>query len=238
MTTTLPSRYREDLKLLYQCPDSLFTEGGSFLRIVESLQGQAYLAVYDTFSVLSVSPKESKRIRKIFDDTHNYAEADLKVFWKNVKLEEQHLGRILDKEMIPDFKLPEEYRLKRHDPADHPLLKAFLEQCSPEDIDDALIDLEDPDDAIVLVMQGETPVAYAGYRIWQKNMGDVGILVLPEHRRKGVGVAAVAETTRVCRERGYVPLYRHCTTNLGSGSIAQAIGYRTVWTVNAYSVSD
>ena len=143
-------------------------------------------------------------------------------------------GLILPPEAQPRDEVAPGYRLKEHDPSDKTLLETFLSQCTPEEIDEADIDLDDPDDAIVLVMKGEDPVVYSGYRILKKNLGDMGILVLKEHRRKGLAVAALTRAVAICREREFIPLYRHWESNSNSAAVAARLGFHRAYAVEVY----
>lgn len=73
-------------------------------------------------------------------------------------------------------------------------------------------------------------MAYAAYRLWESGLGDVGILVHGDFRRRGLGAAAVAEVTRICLENGHLPFYRTSSENRGSAAIAEKVGYRLQWT--------
>ena len=238
MPTDFNSRLWEEFSLLYECPIDFFNTPGTFIRTRESLAGrnQIYLTRYLDWSFLTVAPETEERLRDTFDVSRTFTADNLPgAFGGPGKLEDRLHGLLLPENAKPRGETASGYHLKEHDPSDHPLLKSFLSRCTPEEIDDADIDLDDPDDAIVLVMCKDQPVVYSGYRILRKNLGDMGILVLADHRRKGLAVAALTRSIAICRERGYIPLYRHWESNPKSAAVAARLGFQRTYTVNVYA---
>ncbi|MBN2658854.1 MAG: GNAT family N-acetyltransferase [Spirochaetales bacterium] len=122
-----------------------------------------------------------------------------------------------------------DYEIVSADPSDHSRLREFLDGCTEEDIEDALIDLDDPDEQIRLILHRGKPVGYGAYRRWGQEMGDVGILIQREHRRRGLGRAAVAAATQACLDNDCLPFYRTSSDNPGSERIARSLGYTFEW---------
>lgn len=114
--------------------------------------------------------------------------------------------------------------------------REFLDGCTEEDIEEALIDLDDPKEEIRLVFYKNKPIGYGGYRRWGKQMGDVGILIQEPHRKKGLGIAAVAAATKACLKNNSLPFYRTSSDNTSSETIARNLGYQLHWITKEYYI--
>lgn len=112
-------------------------------------------------------------------------------------------------------------RLKADDRA---AFEAFLDGCSPEDVKRADVRLAHP--GLYGVFAEGTLVAAASLIHHGPTVTDVGILVHPDHRRRGHGRRAVAATAR-CEEVG-PRIVQYCTleSNTGSLRIARSLGFR------------
>ena len=153
----------------------------------------------------------------------------MKLLLPNFKIEETYPHFFYRGYEINKRPLPKGYVIREADPKNHTPLQVFLDGCTDEEIDDALIDLEDPDEEIRLVFHREKPIGYAGYRLWGENMGDIGILIQKEHRKKGLGIAAVAVATEACLNNKRLPFYRTSNDNKGSEAIAKNLGFQLEW---------
>lgn len=219
----------------YGCEEDLFGKNGTFFRTPESFESRN--DVYHTrifeHTFITCSKNNAEKIKAEFQlvpgiDRRVTPEQLMQMF-PGAKSEETFPHYIYTGEKVDLPTLAEGYRLVNTSPQDHPLLKRFLEPCSEEDIDEAEIDLDDPDEVIELVYQKEKPIGYAGYRTWESGLGDMGILIYPEHRKKGLGRTAVAKVTEDCIRNGRLPLYRASCKNIGSNMIARSIGYELIW---------
>lgn len=121
---------------------------------------------------------------------------------------------------------PEGIEARRLDgKADWPLIQSLLDDCSEEEVEDAEIFEDDPDAVVIGAMAGERLVGYAGFRYWEEEFADVGILTNPEFRRRGLGRFLVSELSAWCLDNGVVPMYRVDPENHGSRRIAEGLGY-------------
>ncbi len=112
--------------------------------------------------------------------------------------------------------------------ADWPLIQGLLDSCSEEEVDDAEIYEDDPDAVLYGGLAEGRLICYAGFRYWQEQFADIGILTDPAYRRRGVSKWLVARLSRWCLENGVVPMYRVDPENHGSRRIAEGLGY-TLW---------
>ncbi|MEM1333585.1 MAG: GNAT family N-acetyltransferase [Actinomycetota bacterium] len=126
------------------------------------------------------------------------------------------------------------------DPADLALVDQLVEACSEDDVEAADIDLDSPDPHIVVSMTEDGTVSsYASGRpFWAfADCDDIGVLVHPEHRRRGLGRSIVSEFVRR-RRSARVLLYRHGDDNPGSAAIARGVGFSPVHEVHAVSFEE
>lgn len=139
----------------------------------------------------------------------------------------------------------------RHLPrAAYDTLPTLFDACSEDDLDEAEILLDEPDPVIycgyVAPPVGTGPtngpiVAYASHRYWGVGedeedldarddpsglLADIGVLIHPDYRRRGLGKAVVSHLTRWCIEHDVIPMYRVDCENTGSFRVPHALGYR------------
>lgn len=212
----------------YNCPVQLFQTEGNTYRIREFEEGPDHLYITQLYKhhFITCGPKLAESLKKL---NITITSERLKEHYPAFKVVDSYPHYIYKRKEIESRPLPAGYELRAMEPSFHSPLQKFLDACTPEDIENALIELDDPDDEIRMVFYGDQGVVYAAYRLWENGLGDVGILTLPEHRRKGLGIAAVAEATRACLENGYLPFYRTNRENRGSQAIAEGLGYEFVW---------
>lgn len=143
--------------------------------------------------------------------------------------------------------VPAPYRqrwLSSADPDHLALVRQFADRSDPVDVEEAALDdLDNFDEAAINVLTvGDDPelVAYASACDWDWDVAfaDIGVLVDPGHRGRGLGRLVVAHTTRRLIEQGRIPLYRHGRHNEGSKRIAAGIGFEPATTLAFYSLPD
>jgi len=222
----------EDRGKFYGCSRDTFFRKGTTFKHRDSLDGKNKLYVTKLFDhhFITTGKELIDKLNILVKNGQKELDTDLlgKIL-PDFSIEETYPHFLYQKSEIDSLSLPDEYEIRMADPSDHPPLQEFLDGCSEKDIDDALIELDDPDEEIRLVYYREKPVGYAGYRRWGVNMGDVGILIQEVHRKKGLGMAAVAEATKACLDNNCLPFYRTCGRNTGSQSIARKLGYQWEW---------
>lgn len=222
----------EDRGKYYGCSTETFFKRGTSFKHRESFDGKNTLYATKLFDhhFITTGKELIERLQRLLETGQEELNTDLlKEVLSDFSIKETYPHFLFRKNKIEIPVLPEGYEIRNADPSFHPPLQEFLEGCTEEDIEDALIELDDPDEEIRLVYNMGKPVGYAGYRRWGVNMGDVGILIQKEHRRKGLGLAAVAAATRACLHNKCLPFYRTSSENTGSESIARKLGYQWEW---------
>jgi len=222
----------EDRGKFYGCSRETFFKEGTTFKHRESLDGKNTLYVTRLFrhNFITTGKELISTLTEISEQGSKILSlSELEESLPGFEIEENYPHFLYYEDKIKHLNLPDGYELRKVDPSDHPTLQKFLDSCTEEDIDDALIDLEDPDEEIRLVYFRDKPVGYAGYRRWGKEMGDVGILIHKDHRKKGLGRAAVAAATEACINNDVLPFYRTSSENVGSKTIASSLGYEFEW---------
>jgi len=134
-----------------------------------------------------------------------------------------------------DKKLPEtpvnNLMIKQITEEDYPAMNKFLEQCTEEELDDADIQVEEPDPVIFCGFQNEQVVAYASHRLFAENIADIGVLIHSEHRKCGYGSALIMNDTQWCLENDVIPMYRVLGSNKGSMALVKKLGFTPLVTV-------
>ncbi|MEM7096265.1 MAG: GNAT family N-acetyltransferase [Actinomycetota bacterium] len=119
--------------------------------------------------------------------------------------------------------------LDRDQPDHVTRLQTFLDACSAEDIDAAAIEVDELDPVIRIVEAepGGPVIAYASAFPDEDfgNRWDIGVLTHPDHRRHGLGAAAVQQLVVDLVADGHVPIYRHDLDNQGSAALATGLGF-------------
>ncbi|MFK8025598.1 MAG: GNAT family N-acetyltransferase [Ilumatobacter sp.] len=156
----------------------------------------------------------------------------------------EHLGSGNNRVLVEGVIAPEpaqdgvEARILAVDDAQHmATLAAFVAGCSDDDVEEADIDLDEPDPLIVGLFDGESMVAYGSGRPYDDipAFDDIGVLTSADHRRRGLGGRVVAEFVRRRLESDPTRrmLYRCNVDNAGSNAVAQALGFTLVHTIGA-----
>ena len=114
--------------------------------------------------------------------------------------------------------------VRRLGPADAGAFRAFEEAATEEDLDAALVDLDD--DLAVGVFDGDRLVAAgSSYPFRGSNLWDLGVLTLPASRGRGYALAVVNALAQAAFEAGGEPQYRCQTDNAASIAPAGTAGF-------------
>jgi len=109
--------------------------------------------------------------------------------------------------------------------ADDSLLRELVGACSEKDIARAEIYLDKPDPVIFGGFHGGRMVGYASHRYWGEMIADIGVLIHPDFRHRGLGQAIVSTLCRWCLENEVIPMYRVEEEHFRSRRIAEALGF-------------
>lgn len=124
------------------------------------------------------------------------------------------------------------------DPHALALLRAFVDDCDADDLDEAELDMDDLDDTIVVALDGTGAIAaLSSVRPWSIDpaFDDIAVITHPRHRRRGLGAATVAALSAQQREAGRLLFYSCGVDNVGSNRVAESVGFEMVATVTAVS---
>ena len=88
---------------------------------------------------------------------------------------------------------------------------------------------ERPDVLVVLAMNGKKIMGMAGCSADSKKFWQIGIDVLPEYRKLGIGAILVKLLRNETFKRGAIPYYGTSLSNLGSWKIALSSGFKPAW---------
>ena len=101
-----------------------------------------------------------------------------------------------------------------------------------EEFSNALCDRfhpERPDVLAVIALEGDTVMGMAGCSADTPELWQIGIDVLPEYRKRGVGRALVTLLRNEALRRGAIPYYGTSLSNLPSWRIALGSGFYPLW---------
>jgi predicted GNAT family acetyltransferase len=78
------------------------------------------------------------------------------------------------------------------------------------------------------MFEGGQLVAYASHRYWDDMIADIGVLIHPSYRGRGLGKAVVSALCEWCIENEVVPMYRVFTDHTHSRRIPEALGFKAM----------
>ncbi len=98
--------------------------------------------------------------------------------------------------------------------------------CPPDDVNEVgLADLEHRFTIMHLEDGRRTPVACGAYTEWEGILAQLGVLVAPEWRRRGVGTLAAAIAAHEALASGLTLQWRSDVSNKGSLALARSLGF-------------
>ena len=144
-----------------------------------------------------------------------------------VELKSTLLDCYLDPVDFRPFTAQGDFKARRlHPENDISHLHSLYDACTEEDLDAADIYVDDPDPVIYGLFEKERLVAYASFRYWDEIIADIGVLIHPNYRGRGLGKAVVSALCEWCIRNEVVPMYRVFSDHQHSLRIAQALGFK------------
>lgn len=117
--------------------------------------------------------------------------------------------------------------VRRLTEADHDAFDQFYQSASPQDRDDAWVEFDDA--AVFGSFGGERLVCAASMVPWRESpLADLGVLTLPDARRRGHARAVIAAIAGHAVAAGYEPQYRCQTDNGASIALARSAGFASL----------
>ncbi|MBT3189017.1 MAG: GNAT family N-acetyltransferase [Anaerolineae bacterium] len=155
-----------------------------------------------------------------------------------VELESTLLDSYLDPDDFECFTAGEEFTTRQLDlENDKAYLLRLYETCTEDDLDAADIIIEEPDPIIFGIFAGSKMVAYASHRYWDDVIADIGVLIHPKYRSRGLGKAVVSTLCEWCIQNDIVPMYRVFTDHVHSRRIPEAIGVKDLVAIKTLKVT-
>lgn len=180
-------------------------------------------------SILSACTADIERISRIVDyDRRGITTADIVAALPEYSVDDTYPHAVFTGPVVPEIAPPDPYVIAPHDP-NGSMVAGFIESCDEDDLDAADVDPDEPDLHVALAAVDGIAVGYAGFRIWERNLADVGVLVAREHRRCGLASALVASVTATAVARHLVPLYWHESAHTASAAVRARVGYEVFW---------
>jgi len=143
--------------------------------------------------------------------------------------------RFISAEAFVAFELPEPYFIRPLVEGDQRSLEAFYKQCSKEESENVDIDLAS-DKAWGAFEKDELVATSRFYLIPKTQMADLGVIVRPDYRSKGLAKGVVTETVRQALKSGKYPRYRTNKDNLSTVAVANALGFEANYSLKTYEV--
>lgn len=215
----------------FGCEREDFLHPGTLVIKEESLAatGKMYLYHINRMSIVRADPSLAKRAglpegydRKFGSLTVGTLPASIQV-----EVESTFLDYYLDLQDFKCFRVEAEFRARQLDAGnDHAQILGLYAACTETDLDEAAIDVEEPDPVIYGIFDGTQLVAYAGHRYWEDVIADIGVLIHPKYRGRGLGKAVVSALCEWCFRNDVIPMYRVFSYNVHSCKLAEAVGFK------------
>jgi GNAT superfamily N-acetyltransferase len=127
----------------------------------------------------------------------------------------------LDAAAFKPFRPAERFTARQLTLDDRAAFDAFQATCSPKDVEEAELAI----DQMVVhgVLDGARIVSVASVYEWRGFL-DIGVMTDPAYRQQGLGKAAVTPICQQLMNHERVVVYRHDSDNVGSGGVARGLG--------------
>ena len=193
---------------------------------------RCFLYNFDSLTYLRISEKLAKQIGL------QVGKLEGQILGKEALIEKcapyaniEYKSTLMDHFLNPDDfnpkPIPEPFTLRQLDGGkDAELLTAYYATCTEAELDEADIDFDEPDPIIFGLFDGDQMAAYASHRYWDDILADIGVLIHPQYRSRGLGKAVVSVITDWCFQNNIVPMYRAFSDHRQSIRIAQSLGYK------------
>jgi GNAT superfamily N-acetyltransferase len=219
----------------FLCARQDFLHPGTLFIQEEDLAGKGTLYLYhiDQMRVLRIAPSLAEQMG--MPDGSDRESASLTVdeiqsfLGEGCRLEVEStlLDCYLDAGDFEPFPAVDGFVTRRLDPeTDNVFLLDLYGACTEEDLDEAAIDVDEPDPVIFGIFDEGRLVAYASHRYWDDVIADIGVLIHPDYRSRGLGKAVVSELCLWCIRNDVVPMYRAFDYHHHSRRLARALGFR------------
>lgn len=215
----------------FGCKPEDFLHTGTLVVKEEALAETAkmHLYLFDQMSIVRIAPALAEQAGLPDGYDRGFGSLDVNTLQGlcQAAVESTFLDYYLDPRDFKCFPAGAEFTVRPLDAGlDNALLLDFYQACTEEELEAAAISSEEPDAVIYGILAGEQLVAYAGQRYWEGVIADIGVLIHPGYRGRGLGKAVVSALCAWCFENDIIPMYRVFSTNVPSCRTAEALGFK------------
>jgi len=239
----------------FGCDPDLFDTPGTSISPRDNLYGDGVIYLYHLkkHAILRADPLLIPRLEQLvvqLDPSVPLTLDDLKVFFgaAHVNVDDVYPYFYLDPAAFTPVTVPEDVdvSLRRLAQSEYDKLDTLFSACSEQDLEGADIWLNDPDPVIFCGFFGDQVVAYASHRYMTAYgslscladvIADVGVLIHPEFRGRGLGKAVVSALSQWCIDHDKIPQYRLNQGHVRSRRIPESLGYTRLFEVTLIVVS-
>jgi len=129
----------------------------------------------------------------------------------------------LDPENLKSFNVPEEYKIEPIDEGQETAFDTFLKACSEEDKKQGQVSITDQ--LVTALYYKSDIVGISSYWFEGPDLADIGIIIHPDHRKKGMGKVLLAHQCKRGLELKKINQYRYDVDNLASQALCRSIGF-------------
>jgi GNAT superfamily N-acetyltransferase len=211
----------------------------------EGLAGTVYIYHIDRMRVVRIAPSLAKQVglpEGRFRDPGSLTVDALRSLVGarfQVEVGRTLLDCYLDGKDFHFFAVPGDFPARRlHPENDNAHLLDLYDSCTEEDLDAAMIHVDEPDPVIYGLLHKGQLVAHASHRYWDEIIADSGVLVHPDYRSRGLGKAVVSVLCEWCIQNGVVPMYRVFGDHTHSRRIGEALGFKEMVVIESLELSE
>ena len=208
-------------------------------------KGKAYIYHIKNMRVVRMAPD----LVSVIDDSIAFNKTRAQITEKKIQtllgkkikvsLENTLIDYFLDSVDFTPFRIMNGFTARQIDPqVGDDILRAFYGECSAEDLDEAEIYIDEPDPVIFGLFENDQMVAYASHRYWDSIIADIGVLVHPGIRSRGLGKAVVSRICEWCIQNDVIPMYRVFDGNTHSLRIPAALGFKEKVIIDTFIIDN
>lgn len=233
----IEQRYRAGLARYGNFDPGCLDRPGTTIAPVGDRRGTKLASVYliGVHSVVYCDPELVTLLDDLASTDHSFAPGEVAPWAAQHGFEYIGAGwnHLADRAMLTRVALPEgadPVILDRENPTDRSLIADLVDATSPEETDEADLDLDNLDPFMVALVDRGRIIAYASEKPSEHDEGfaDIAILTRAPLRSRGWGRAAVSVLCDEIFDRGRFPLYRCAQENTRSRRLALSLGFKEV----------
>ena len=214
----------------FGCPVEQVWQTGTTLLAEEKYRGKRIIALWyiGSHSFVQLDPAYTARVEAIIASLAAgtaLKAAHLGQAWKTGEIADQDHGLVhyLFPADLPEHGPPAGCTIRRLTAEDGEAMRELHAACTPAETDEGFVEVDH--EIAVGSFSGERLTAAAsGYE--RTGFMDIGVLVNPEFRRMGLGVAVVGALCAEAIAQGWIAQYRCNATNTGSIGVARGLNFQ------------